>query len=104
MDLRIIVDENMKNWLEIYEWVIGLGSPQTSDQYKKQHKKGITADGVLVILTGSNNPQLSLHFTNMWPMSISGLTFDINNSDVTYLTATVSFKYNYYTIKNLLNT
>ena len=37
LSIKFIVDENMKNWLSIYDWIIGLGFPTTEGQakYKK---------------------------------------------------------------------
>ena len=103
LNLRIIVDENMKNWQEIYEWITEVGISQNFEQYEKRKKKGINTQGVLTVLTGSNVPQIEFHFKQMFPMSISGLNFDVSDSAVTYLTADISFRYNSYSIKNLLN-
>ena len=37
LSIKFIVDENMKNWLSIYDWIIGLGFPTEEGQakYKK---------------------------------------------------------------------
>ena len=32
LNIRFVVDENMKNWLSIYEWIISLGFPSKEDQ------------------------------------------------------------------------
>jgi len=102
LSIRIIVDENMKNWQEIYNWIINLGRPENLQGYAEQKKKGLNTQGVLTILTGSNTPQIEFHFKEMFPLSISGLSFDVNNTDITYLSADVTFRYNTYSIKNLL--
>ena len=34
LSIRFIVDENMKNWLSIYDWIIGLGFPTKEGQEK----------------------------------------------------------------------
>ena len=33
--ITMIVDEYMRNWQEIQEWIIGLGKPENYDQYRK---------------------------------------------------------------------
>ena len=40
--IRFVVDENLKNWLSIYDWIIGMGIPdkKSAEKYKKL-KKGI---------------------------------------------------------------
>lgn len=103
LNLRIIVDENMKNWQEIYEWIKEMGISENFEEYESRKKKGLNTQGVLTILTGSNVPQLEFHFRQMFPISISGLQFDISSTDIAYLTADISFRYNSYSIKNLLN-
>ena len=32
LSIKFIVDENMKNWLSIYDWIIGLGFPTEEGQ------------------------------------------------------------------------
>ena len=103
LQLRMIVDENLKNFNEIYEWVTGLGISEEFDRYKERKLKGLDATGVLTILTGSNTPQVEIHFKKMFPISISGLQFDLGNTDIVYLTADMSLRYNTYSIRNLLN-
>ena len=103
LTIRIMVDEDMKNWFEIYNWIKGLTAPDDFTQYAEQEKKGLSTSGVLTILTSSNTVNLEFHFEGMFPMSITGLQFDIGATDLTYLTADISFRYNSYKIKNILN-
>jgi len=34
LSIKFIIDENMKNWLAIYDWIIGLGFHTQEDQAK----------------------------------------------------------------------
>tara|TARA_A100001201_G_scaffold4082_3_gene8650 strand:+ start:766 stop:1278 length:513 start_codon:yes stop_codon:yes gene_type:complete len=103
LNIRMIIDENLKNFSEIYEWITGLGISENFERYQERARKGLDAQGVLTILTGSNVPQVEIHFRKMFPISISGLQFDISNTDIVYLTADMSFRYNNYQVKNILN-
>ena len=58
---------------------------------------------VLTILTSGMNPQMEFHFYDAFPISVSALDFDSSVADVEYFTATASFRYVNYEIKNLLN-
>ena len=58
---------------------------------------------VLTILTSGMNPQMEFHFYDAFPISVSALDFDSANADLEYFTATASFRYQNYEIKNLLN-
>ena len=105
MSISFIIDENMKNWLSIYDWIIGLGAPHKED-YKKL--KQLRADGAertnaqLIVLTSSMNPQITFKFDEVWPTNLSSIEFNTTGTDVDYLTASVSFRYDTYRVENLL--
>ena len=105
LNIRFVVDEYMKNWQEIYEWIIGLSPPASLEQraeYLRTEERVST--GILTLLTGSMNPQMEFHFLDMFPTNLTALEFDSSQVDVEYLTATATFRYQRYEIKNILNT
>ena len=96
----------MKNWLSIYNWIVGLGfaTPEDQVEYKKLKERGaLTTDATLTVLTSNMNPQLNFVFRDCFPLSLSSIDFNSTETDVTYVTATVSFQYDSYTVENLLN-
>ena len=106
LSIKFIVDENMKNWLAIYDWIIGLGFPtqEGQEQYKKLSENSeLTTDATLTVLTGNMNPQMNFIFQECFPLSISSIAFDSGGTDIDYVTADVSFRYDVYTVENLLN-
>ena len=88
LSIQFLVDEYLKNWMEIYKWITG-GPAYTS--------------GVLTILSSSMNPTIEAHFKQLFPTSLTALQFDSTTTDPIYHQASVSFKYTEYTIKSLLN-
>ena len=90
LDVTFMIDEYLKNWQEVYEWMIGDVSKYTT--------------AVLTILSSSMNPTMEAHFKQLFPTSLSALEFDSTTADPTYQQASVSFKYTEYTIKSLINT
>ena len=106
LSIRFVVDENMKNWLSIYDWIIGLGFP-TEEGLAKYKKLAInselTTDATLTVLTGNMNAQINFVFKECFPLSLSSISFDSGGSDIDYVTADVSFRYDVYTVENLLN-
>ena len=106
LDLTFRVDEDMKNYQEIYNWLVALGYP---DNFRQRGAIGRTqvstgdvySDGSLIVMTGNMKPNIEVSFADMYPSSISSLEFDIENTDVEYLKATVSFAYRKYDIKTL---
>ena len=106
LSIKFIVDENMKNWLSIYDWIIGLGFPTEEGQakYKKLSTNSeLTTDATLTVLTGNMNPQINFVFQNCFPLNLSSIAFDSGGTDIDYVTADVSFRYDVYTVENLLN-
>ena len=98
------VDEDMKNWIAMYNWMIGLGFPDNFGQYntlKGQEKitqKALESDLSLFVLSSHRNPIFEVIFRNAFPISLSELEFDSTSADVEYHEATVSFKYLSYAI------
>ena len=89
LELTFMVDEYLKNWQEIYQWIVGDENKYTS--------------AVLTILSSAMNPTMEIHFKDIFPTSLSGISFDSTTTDPVYQTGTVSFNYTEYIIKNLLN-
>ena len=106
LSIKFIVDENMKNWLSIYDWIIGLGFP-TEEGQEKYAKLAIaselTTDATLTVLTSNMNAQINFRFQECFPLSLSSIAFDSGGTDIDYVTADVSFRYDVYTVENLLN-
>lgn len=105
-DLQVTfkIDEDMKNYIEIYNWVMGLGFPDNYGQYdalKKQQRgsgEGVYSDASLTVLTSAMNPNIEYTFRNAFPYSISDVDFNTSSADVEYIEATVSFKFELFTI------
>ena len=105
LTIKFIVDENMKNWLSIYDWIIGLGFPtkEGQEKYKKLAEASeLTTDATLTVLTSNMNPQINFYFKECFPLSLSSIAFDSGGTDIDYVTADVSFRYDVYTVENLL--
>jgi hypothetical protein len=107
--LNFLVDENLENYMEIQNWIRGLGFPESLSQiYELQKQRVITdnstkqmniySDGTLIVLNSSLNTQLKVVFRDMFPYMLSTLDFDATNTDIEYFTATVAFKYTLYEI------
>jgi len=113
LNLRFLVDENLENYMEIQNWIRGLGFPESLNQFAKLEKEGLVrgnysqdreniySDGTLQVLTSSQIPNFQIIFKDMYPYSLSTMTFDATETDIQYFTADVSFKYTIYNIVDL---
>lgn len=105
--ITFIIDELMNNYMVIHNWLVGLGFPSSTEQYKSfllgdslnvsTLQKGYS-DGVLEILNSSNNPVRTVVFRDMFPTSLQSLQLQSTSSDTVYLAGTATFKYSLYEI------
>jgi len=93
LELVFLVDENMKNWQEIYDWLLVEVTSKDSIHGDLKHR-----DLTLTIMNSHNNIGKQIQFVDCFPTELSGLEFNLQNTDVQYLTATVTIEYSYYKI------
>ena len=106
LTIRFIVDENLKNWRSIYNWITALGTPQPKDTRRREillNEGNLRTPATLTVLTNNMNPQMRFTFQETFPLSLSSISFDSSTTDIEYFTADVSFRYDLYEIENLLN-
>jgi hypothetical protein len=114
LNLRFLVDENLENYMEIQNWIRGMGYPESLKQIydfqetgyittriEAQKQLGLYSDGTLQVLTSSSLPNFQIVFKDLFPYSLGTLSFDATQTDIQYFTADVSFKYTIYNIVDL---
>lgn len=112
LTLSFNVDEDMENYLEVYNWLIQFGFPRDAGQYQqllnedpnsegKQSAISGMSDGSLVIYNSNYRPNIQVNFKDLFPVSLSSLQFESKVNDIQYLTAQVVFKYTIYEIVKL---
>jgi hypothetical protein len=106
LTLRFLVDEDLKNYMAIHNWLTGLGFPETMQQFKDftKNEDGISdilqsfSDGSLYILNSNYNTTAIVKFKDLFPIYLTSLEFEATDTDVNYFTAEVTFKYTVYNI------
>jgi len=97
LNLRFRVDEDMKNFQEIFDWLVGLGYPDNFDQRANLIASShIYSDASLLITTNQYKPNIDITFIDLHPTALSAVEFNIEQGDVDYLNADVSFAYRRY--------
>ena len=92
LSLSFIVDEDLQNYLEMYNWLIALGFPERYAQYDNQ-TSDIKSDVNIIIHTNKSNPNYSIVFKDVFPVSLGVVNFDTNNTDLEPIIVDASFKY-----------
>ena len=114
LTLRFLVDENLENYIEVQNWMRGLGFPESLAEFNDLKNEAILgamgkstedvySDGTLQILSSNLIPKFQVVFRDLFPYSLSTVTFDATDTDIEYFTADVSFKYTLYQITDLSN-
>ena len=124
LNITFLVDENLENYREIHGWLTGLGFPKDNEQFRNlqnagsdrfpttkntglnkelgqirkavQDDGGLYSDATLFVLTSKNNANLEVRFRDLYPVSLSGLDYNQQETDIQYLTANVTFAYRIY--------
>ena len=117
LTIRFLVDEDLGNFMEIQKWIRGLGYPESEKDIINLQKLGpgdvggayaneglnIYSDATLQILSNNLIPKFQVFFKDVFPTSLSTVTFDATDTDIEYFTAEVSFKYTMYNIVDMSN-
>ena len=124
LTIQFLVDENLENYREIHGWLTGLGFPKDTEQFRNlqnagsdrfpttknvgvnnelgrvrkavQDDGGLYSDATLFVLSSKNNANLEVRFRDIYPVSLSGLDYNQQETDIQYLTASVTFAYKIY--------
>jgi len=130
LDVSFLVDENLNNYKELHDWILGLGFPKDYDQFKtvqaagadrfpgstassvalgmNTHKAlaegGIYSDATLTVLNSKNIAKTEIRFQNVFPISLGSLSYDVKASDIDYIQVQASFNYMYYEIVQISTT
>ena len=113
LTIKFLIDENMKNYYQVHDWMRELATPVSSREFQYQRgslnsqNKRIDESGngkdnqwrsdcSLFILSSNYQPVSEFVFRDAWPNSLTTLTFDSSVSDIQYFTAQCTLKYNYF--------
>lgn len=94
--VRFLVDQQLANYLEIFNWMIDLGTPDWPGQYSEMTFEPGTreaSDVTLFILDAKKNPIFNVVFNSAVPISLSGLTFDSTVGAQAYQSADMTLAY-----------
>jgi len=107
--MEFIVDEDLRNYMQIHNWMRALGTPQEFKERRVWLNKYMDSpsedprfsDATLQVLNNNNIANFDVVFKDMFPVSLSSLPFDVTGGDNDYFTATTTFRYTLYEIRNI---
>lgn len=105
LNINFLVDENMNNFYEIYNWINGLGFPedhlqytnfQAMDTFNTSEAAKNASDGNLAILNNSNVTVRNIKFMDLIPTKLDSLMLASTSNDTVYLQGRVTFSFTAY--------
>lgn len=105
--VRFKVDENLDNYREIFNWMLNIGRPEgfsntnPNQLFPNDVYRQYCSDGTLTILSSANQPNIEVRFRDLFPVQLSDLDFTSQDSDVSYIDATVNFRCLLFTIHTI---
>jgi hypothetical protein len=88
LNLTFIVDEDLKNVVELYKWMYKIQLTNEPEKYFKS--------STLHILDGNKETTTRIYFRNMIITNVSGFQLSSKSSEATPIDTTVSFVYSYF--------
>ena len=119
LEITFLVDEKLENYIELHNWLTGIGFPDDRAQFTNFREENLNAfpdsgkaagnegvqgmfgDATLTITSAKNNPIVEARFEDVYPVALSALQYDQQQDDITYLTASATFSYKIYTLHTL---
>ena len=126
LSVSFIVDEYLENYLSIHEWMTAIGFPKNRTQFsqfksntsntpstasspsrdigdvqKPTSANALFSDATLTVLSNKNNPIVNVFFRDLYPIAMTGLSYNQAATDVEYLTAEITFAYQLYEIETI---
>ena len=106
LNVRFLVDEDLKNYMALHNWMTGIGYPESLGDFKAEVTKADGSrdlnqqfsDGSLSILNSNYRTNAIVKFKDLFPIELTSLEFDTSVTDIQYFTAEATFKYLVYNI------
>ena len=99
LSLSFIVDEDLQNYISIYEWLTALGFPREYGQFAalKEPSTGSAetkySDLTIILHTNKSNPNYRIRFTECFPTSLSSILFDATPTGMDPIVVDATFNF-----------
>ena len=99
LSLSFIVDEDLQNYREMYNWMTALGFPRDYSQFRtlKEESSGLEgtkySDLTIILNTNKANPNYRIKFTDCFPTSLSSIQFDATPTGMDPIVVDATFNF-----------
>lgn len=113
-NVTFIVDEDLRSWTEIHDWIRGMTFPTSFEEYASLSRSSAASQisfnagtkpqysaGTLTLFTNKNNPNFRLKFVDLFPTSLSTIILNTQDTAEVVVTADASFRFAYYNYERI---
>lgn len=100
LTVSFMVDEDMKNWLEVYNWMRSIGNLDDIKHHIGNHHDKYS-DARIIITNSAFKPNISVRIRGVFPVALSGIDFDSTTTETETVIATGTFNFTHYEIETL---
>lgn len=101
LDVSFLINADMSNWLEIYNWMKGIGNLKDDASnltYDPASTTGVFSDATLMITNSAYKPIMQANFKYVFPRSLGEVSFTTQNTTNEPIKCSVVFAYSYYEV------
>tara|TARA_Y100001936_G_C16080033_1_gene677036 strand:+ start:725 stop:1249 length:525 start_codon:yes stop_codon:yes gene_type:complete len=101
LNISFYVNEDLSNYLEIYNWMIALGFPDNYNQFTLSDRltdSGDTStqfrsDMNVILNTNKSNPNFNVTFKDAFPVSLGAINLEVTSTSLEPIAVEASFAY-----------
>lgn len=90
MTITYNVDEDLKTYLGLYNWMLELGHPDRS-KVTRPSDKDATSDAIITVLNNNKNPIYNIVLKDCFPISLGELAMNTQAAEPVINTVTISY-------------
>ena len=114
LNVKFVVDEDMKNYQEIYNWIMDLGPGRDTDDFRdlvdsRENVNGVFSsadfenmysDATVIVNTSSNNANVEFMFEDCFPTSLGSIEFASDQQGLEYAVCDLTLRYTQFKVKS----
>jgi len=111
LNVTFVIDEEMKSWIEIHDWIRAMTFPENFEEYQKldrlsriagvNNPKPQYSEASVTILSSSNTPYYRFKYHAVFPTTLSTMILNASDGPDSVVTADATFRYSYFDIEKL---
>jgi len=113
LNVKFVVDEDMRNYQEIFNWIMQLGPGSDTDDFQNLVNSSQTptgkfsrasfenmySDATIIVNSSSNNANVEFMFQDCFPTSLGSIEFASDTTGVEYAVCDLTLRYTLFKVK-----